>query len=117
VSKSNRVRQRPSHWLRPAAAYAAIALLLGVHAACAATGGGPGLPWESPLTTLTDSIKGPVAFAISLLGIVVCCGMLIWGGEISEFVRRMVMLVLVIAGLVFAANLMSTLFGTGAIVV
>ena len=84
--------------------------------AWASAAGGPGLPWEAPLTTLADSIKGPVAFAISLLGIIVCGALLIWGGEISEFMRRSVMLVLVIALLVLSTNVLSTLFATAAVI-
>jgi type IV secretion system protein TrbC len=37
----------------------------------AAASGGGGLPWETPLETLRDSITGPVAYAISLMGVVV----------------------------------------------
>jgi type IV secretion system protein VirB2 len=69
-----------------------------------------GLPWEAPLVTIRDSMSGPVAGAIALLGIVVCGGMLIWGGEISEFTRRIVMVVLVVALLVGANTLLTTLF-------
>ena len=72
------------------------------------------LPWETPLETLTNSIKGPVAYFISLLGIVVAGAMLIFGGEINEFVRRLIMLVLVISLIIFASNVLSTLFSSGA---
>jgi type IV secretory pathway VirB2 component (pilin) len=77
---------------------------------------GAGLEWESPLQKFGDSIKGPVAFVISLLGIVVCGAMLIWGGEINEFVRRFVMVILVISLLVFATSILTSLFGIGAII-
>ena len=91
-------------------------VVLSVHHAYASSTGG-GLPWDTPLQTFENDIKGPVAFAISLLGIVVCGALLIWGGEISEFVRRAVMLVLVIALLVLATNVLSTLFATATVVV
>ncbi|MEJ2116618.1 MAG: TrbC/VirB2 family protein [Alphaproteobacteria bacterium] len=71
------------------------------------------LPWETPLETLTNSIKGPVAYFISLLGIVVAGAMLIFGGEINEFVRRLIMLVLVISLIIFSSNVLSTLFSSG----
>ena len=76
----------------------------------ASTGGGGALPWESPLQTIADSISGPVAYAISLIGIVVAGAMLVWGGEINEFARRIIMLVLVISLIVFATQVLSTLF-------
>lgn len=94
----------------------ALMLVAALDPAFASAAGGPGLPWEAPLTTLTNSIRGPVAFAISLLGIIVCGALLIWGGEISEFVRRSVMLVLVIALLVLSTNVLSGLFATAAVV-
>lgn len=81
-----------------------------------ASSSGASLPWEGPLQTLQRSITGPVAMGISLLGIVVCGAMLIWGGEISEFVRKIIMLVLVIAMIVGASSMLSTLFGVGAMI-
>ena len=84
--------------------------------AVAGTGGGA-LPWESPLQTIADSISGPVAYAISLIGIVVAGAMLVWGGEINEFARRIIMLVLVISLIVFATQLLSTLFNVSGAVI
>lgn len=99
--------------LVPVVFFALLALF--PEAAQASTSGG-GLEWESPLQKFGDSIKGPVAFVISLMGIVVCGAMLIWGGEINEFVRRFVMVILVISLLVFASSILSSLFGIGAII-
>lgn len=70
-----------------------------------------GLPWEGPLTTLQNSLTGPVALAISLIAILVCGGLLIFGGELGDFAKRMVMLVLVIAVVVGGGNILATLFG------
>lgn len=82
----------------------------------AATGGGGGLPYESWLTTLTNSVTGPVAFTLSIVGIVVAGGVLIFGGELNAFFRTMIFLILVMAFLVGAQNIMSTLFGRGAVI-
>lgn len=77
----------------------------------------PGMPWEDPLDTVMNSITGPVAMVISLLGVTVAGGMLIFGGELGEFTRRMVMLVLVIGLLVSAAAILNLLYGgAGALV-
>ena len=96
-------------------AIAALVLVLPlVPAHAAATGGS--LPWDTPLQTLSNDIKGPVAFTISLLGLVATGAALLFGGEINEFIRRIIMVVLVISLLVFAANILSTLFATGAVV-
>ena len=81
----------------------------------AASAGGS-LPWDTPLTTLKTDITGPVAFTISLLAMVACGAALVFGGEINEFIRRLVMIVLVAAFLVGVTNLASALGITGAIV-
>ncbi|MNU06236.1 hypothetical protein D3C72_2513650 [compost metagenome] len=51
-----------------------------------------------------------------MLGIFVCGAALIFGGEINEFVRKIIMVVLVIALLVASASVLSSLFGVGALV-
>ena len=79
----------------------------------AGTAGG-GLPYESALTRLRASITGPVAFTLSLIGIVGAAGALIFGGELTGFLRMMVFLVLLITILVGAQNVLTTLFAAGA---
>jgi type IV secretion system protein VirB2 len=74
------------------------------------------LPWDTPLTTLKNDLTGPVAFTISLLAMVACGAALVFGGEINEFVRRIIMLVLVCAFIVGVTNLASALDITGAVV-
>jgi len=77
---------------------------------------GGSLPWDGPLTTLKNDITGPVAFTISLLAMVACGAALLFGGEINEFVRRLIMLVLVAAFIVSVSNLATGLGITGALV-
>jgi type IV secretory pathway VirB2 component (pilin) len=78
---------------RSCIALAALILVLPlVPAHAAATGGS--LPWDTPLQTLSNDIKGPVAFTISLLGLVATGAALLFGGEINEFIRRIIMVVL-----------------------
>ena len=92
-----------------------VGVLLG-HAdtAYASAGGGGGLPYESALSKLQQSATGPVAFVLSIIGIVVAGGTLIFGGDLSGFFRTMVILVLVIGILVSSVNVLQTLFGQGA---
>jgi type IV secretion system protein TrbC len=82
------------------------------HAASTTTG----LQWETPLQKIRDSVTGPVAYGISLLGIVVTGAVLVFGGEINEFVRRIIMLVMVVSLMVFAADILNTLFNKGAVI-
>ena len=96
-----------------------IAVLLAVWlplSAEAATGAGGALPYETWLNALRTSVTGPVAFAVSIIGIVVAGGMLIFGGELNHFFRSLIFLVLVMALTVGAQNMMGTFFGTGAVI-
>jgi len=82
--------------------------------AFASEGTGGSLPYESWLKSLRDSVTGPVAFTLSIIGIVVAGGILIFGGELNAFFRTLIFLVLVMALLVGAQNMMGTFFGKGA---
>ena len=57
-----------------------------------------------------------MAFAVSIIGIVVAGGMLIFGGELNHFFRSLIFLVLVMALTVGAQNMMSSFFGAGAVI-
>jgi type IV secretion system protein VirB2 len=72
---------------------------------------GDAMPYVSYLTKFQKTLEGPVPFAISLVGIVGCGAMLIFGGEISGFLRTMVFLVLVIAVIVQAGSMVRFLGG------
>lgn len=95
-----------------------LTLLLVIFASEAHAGvtGGGGLPYESWLSSLRNSVTGPVAFALSIIGIVVAGGVLIFGGDLNGFFRTLIFIVLVMALLVGAQNMMSTFFGSGAVI-
>lgn len=69
------------------------------------------MPWDSTLMELSKSITGPIAYGVALMGITVAGLLLLWGGEIGEFTRRVIMLVLVISLVFGAASVISTLKG------
>ena len=73
--------------------------------------GGGGLPWEGPLQQIQQSITGPVAGAIALAAVAIAGGMLIFGGELNDFARRLVYVVLV-AGILLGATQIVALFGS-----
>ena len=76
-----------------------------------------GMPYETPLQTLTASLTGPVAFGFSLTAVVGAGAALLWGDDFSAFARKALMVTLVVAILVFAAQTLSVLFGvSGALV-
>jgi type IV secretion system protein VirB2 len=63
-----------------------------------------------------QSAPTPVAFSLSIIGIVVAGGVLIFGGDLNGFFRTLIFIVLVMALLVGAQNIMSTLFARGAVI-
>ncbi len=79
--------------------------------AFASTSGGGNLPWESPLQQIQQSITGPVAGFIALAAVAVAGGMLIFGGELNDFARRLMYVVLV-AGILLGATQIVALFGS-----
>ncbi|MDO3445435.1 TrbC/VirB2 family protein [Agrobacterium sp. V1] len=75
---------------------------------------GGSLPWEAPLEQIQQSITGPVAGYIALAAVAIAGGMLIFGGELNDFARRLMYVVLV-AGILLGATTIVGLFGaTGA---
>ena len=81
--------------------------LLAATPALASSGGG--LPWEGPLQQIQESITGPVAGFIALAAVAVAGGMLIFGGELNDFARRLMYVVLV-AGILLGATQIVGLF-------
>lgn len=76
-------------------------------------GGGEPLPWEGPLEAIARSLTGPVALSVTTVGLIAAGFALIWGGEISDFLRRLIMLVFVIGLIMFTSTLIQTLFSDG----
>lgn len=91
---------------------AAAMIVAGAVPAFASSGGS--LPWEGPLEQIQESITGPVAGYIALSAVAIAGGMLIFGGELNDFARRLMYVVLV-AGILLGATTIVGLFGaTGA---
>ncbi|WP_245480585.1 TrbC/VirB2 family protein [Neorhizobium sp. NCHU2750] len=85
-----------------------------VSAAPVLASSGGSLPWEGPLEQIQESITGPVAGYIALAAVAIAGGMLIFGGELNDFARRLIYVVLV-AGILLGATTVVGLFGaTGA---
>ncbi len=103
------------HRFRKFAIVTGLALATGlVVASPALASSGAGLPWEGPLQQIQQSITGPVAGFIALAAVAVAGGMLIFGGELNDFARRLMYVVLV-AGILLGATQIVGLFGaTGA---
>ena len=76
-----------------------------------------GVPWEDPLSKVVDSVTGPVAFGVSVLAIVAAGITLVFGGEISGFIKTIIYIALVIALIVGATNVLSSLFGISSTII
>ncbi|MBB2687753.1 UNVERIFIED_ORG: type IV secretion system protein VirB2 [Rhizobium etli] len=85
-----------------------------VMASPALASSGGSLPWEGPLQQIQESITGPVAGAIALAAVAIAGGMLIFGGELNDFARRLVYVVLVAGILLGATNIVGLFGATGA---
>ena len=93
-----------------------ITLMPNDHAFASATNGG-GMAYETWLATLRNSVTGPVAFTVAIVALVGTGSSLIFqGGEMNTFLRSIIYFILVIALVIGAQNLMSGLFGKGAVV-
>lgn len=104
-------RQRAAVW--GLMALAMVVLLMWPGAAWASESGG-GLPYESYLTNIRQSVTGPVAYAFAVVGIVVAGGMLVMGGDLNGFARALLLLVLVASLLVGANAVLASISGGGA---
>lgn len=67
------------------------------------------LPWEQPLTLLRDSLTGPVAKAIGVIALAVSGAMLAFGGELNDFTKRVMMVVLALSVMLLAGQFVSGL--------
>lgn len=71
------------------------------------------LPWEMPLQTLISSLTGPVAFAIAVVGILACGAGLVFGGEMTELLRRLLQVGIAVCLIVFAVQVLNNWIGFG----
>jgi type IV secretory pathway VirB2 component (pilin) len=94
------VKHVSSTWRRWWAPLAATWLYCGVANAQA-------LPWETPLQTLQTSLTGPVAKAIGVIALAISGGMLAFGGELNDFTKRILMVVMALSVMLLANNFMS----------
>jgi len=89
----------------------AVAIFLFPDIASAATDPSKTLPYEEGIGIFAKSMTGTIPFVISLVGIIACGAMLIFGGEISGFMRTMVFIILVVAVIVQATSVVEMLGG------
>ncbi len=70
---------------------------------------------DGPLTKLLNSVTGPVAFIFSVIALVVFGAALLFGSDLNAFVRGLLVIMMIISVVVFAKNLLASVFGIGAV--
>lgn len=81
-----------------------------------AAGAGGIMPWDTNLQRVSQSFTGPFAYAITILGLVSACAILMFAQEIPYFVKAVVFVVL-IGSLLMGANAFAATMGwTGAVI-
>lgn len=89
--------------------------LVPLSAHAAGTGGGADMPWTGPLQSLLDNLSGPTARILAGLGFVI--GGAIWAFSRSEEgARRFGQVIIGAAIAIGAANIVTALAFTGAVV-
>lgn len=72
------------------------------------------LPWEGPLSLVQQSLTGPVAGILSLIAIFVAGATLVFAGEIGDFAKRLVYIVLVVGIMALSGAAYTNLFSGAA---
>jgi type IV secretion system protein VirB2 len=85
----------------------ALLLLSLCEPALAQTGGDP---WTNPLRGLAGMLNGTVARTIGTIALFAAGGMLVFGGELNEFTKKILMVVVAVAVMALGAPMIEALF-------
>ena len=91
------------------AVFAAVAAMVALLPELAWAGQGEN-PFSVPLRNIMAIVTGPVAVAIAMAGILATGLMLVFGGEMKDFVKSMVTITLVVCVVIFSAQLVQIIF-------
>ena len=82
-----------------------------------AFGGAVGLPWENGLTTIKNSMSGPVMLSIGVIVIVAIACAIAFAGEITEILKRFSSTTLALGAGFGAIGMITALFGAAGAVI
>lgn len=68
------------------------------------------MPWDNALQTIISQLTGPVALAIAIGAFFVAGAILVFGEDMSAFVRRLLMVVIAVALLVGGSSFLTAMF-------
>ena len=80
-------------------------------------GGAVGLPWENGLTTIKNSMSGPVMLSIGVIVIVAIACAIAFAGEITEILKRFSSTTLALGAGFGAIGMITALFGAAGAVI
>ncbi len=107
----SRIRNLRSKAGRRALMDSAMVMILGAMLTQANAGTISGnMPWDSALQTIIKQLTGPVALAIAIGAFFVAGAILVFGEDMSAFVRRLLMVVIAVALLVGGSAFLTALF-------
>ncbi len=69
------------------------------------------MPWDEGITNIKNALTGPVASSLSLIGLIAAGATLIFGGEISGFLKSLIYMVLVISLIVCGNAFITKIMG------
>jgi type IV secretion system protein VirB2 len=69
------------------------------------------MPWDTGIKNIQESLTGPVATGISLIGLIAAGAMLVFGGEISGFLKQLIYLVLAISLILCGNSFITNVMG------
>jgi len=77
-----------------------------------------GMPWEGPLTQIKNSLSGPVAGAISLIGVIAAGSMLLFNqnGNFSGTFQTIIWMVLIVSLIITANVIINFYTASGAVI-
>lgn len=83
----------------------------------AATTGTAGFAYEGPLKQFADSMTGPVAYALAMLGAFCFVAVVLFGGDLTGLTRNVILFIIGVGIIAFIAPLLQELFNlTGALI-
>lgn len=72
---------------------------------------GTGDPWSDPLQKLAAMLNGTVARTIGTIALFAAGGMLVFGGELNEFTKKILMVVVAVAVMAVGGPMIVGIFG------
>lgn len=98
-------------------AFAAVAGIALIAPELAWAGSAQGLPYEAPLEKFQNSITGPVAMGVCAVGVVVSGAALVWGGDLGDFTKTLLRLVLAVSIIMGGVSFIKTFIGANGAVI